>query len=155
MFRWPRGDRHHPRRPACHAWHTPVQSAGANRKSWHQMGIALGSAAQIALFVAPVLVLLSYVIGPTPMSIQFWRGAVVMILIATICVAVGGGDIEAVPRWRASHCSVTCQAYWACAGSLKLKTGRPPSITTSSTSRPRAARRVARRLDSSTGAAPS
>ena len=28
------------------------------------VGIALGSAAQIALFVAPVLVLLSYVIGP-------------------------------------------------------------------------------------------
>jgi Ca2+:H+ antiporter len=35
------------------------------------VSIALGSAAQIALFVAPVLVLLSYVIGPTPMSLQF------------------------------------------------------------------------------------
>ena len=30
------------------------------------VGIALGSASQIALFVAPVLVLASYVIGPTP-----------------------------------------------------------------------------------------
>ena len=48
------------------------------------VGIALGSAAQIALFVAPVLVLLSYVIGPRPMSMQFWPGAVVMILIATL-----------------------------------------------------------------------
>jgi len=48
------------------------------------VGIALGSASQIALFVAPVLVLLSYVIGPTPMDLQFWPGAVVMILIATI-----------------------------------------------------------------------
>ena len=48
------------------------------------VGIALGSAAQIALFVAPVLVLLSYFIGPTPMDLQFWPGAVVMILIATI-----------------------------------------------------------------------
>jgi Ca2+:H+ antiporter len=48
------------------------------------VGIALGSASQIALFVAPVLVLLSYVIGPAPMSLQFWPGAVVMILIATI-----------------------------------------------------------------------
>jgi Ca2+:H+ antiporter len=47
------------------------------------VGIALGSASQIALFVAPVLVLLSYVIGPTPMDLQFWRGAVVMMLIAT------------------------------------------------------------------------
>src|SRR6266403_2446627 len=42
------------------------------------VGIALGSASQIALFVAPVLVLLSYVIGPTPMNLQFWPGAVVM-----------------------------------------------------------------------------
>ena len=38
------------------------------------VGIALGSAAQIALFVAPVLVLMSYVLGPAPMSLQFWPG---------------------------------------------------------------------------------
>ncbi len=48
------------------------------------VGIALGSAAQIALFVAPVLVLLSYVIGPSPMNLQFWPGAIVMMLIATL-----------------------------------------------------------------------
>lgn len=48
------------------------------------VGIALGSAAQIALFVAPVLVLLSYVIGPSPMNLQFWPGAVVMVLVATL-----------------------------------------------------------------------
>lgn len=38
------------------------------------VGIALGSASQIALFVAPVLVFASYVIGPTPMDLQFWPG---------------------------------------------------------------------------------
>lgn len=48
------------------------------------VGIALGSASQIALFVAPVLVLLSYVIGPHPMDLQFWPGAVVMTLIAAL-----------------------------------------------------------------------
>jgi Ca2+:H+ antiporter len=48
------------------------------------VGIALGSASQIALFVAPVLVLLSYVIGPAPMDLRFWPGAVVMMLIATL-----------------------------------------------------------------------
>lgn len=48
------------------------------------VGIALGSAAQIALFVAPVLVLLSYVIGPTPMDLQFWPGAVTMVLLSTM-----------------------------------------------------------------------
>jgi Ca2+:H+ antiporter len=48
------------------------------------VGIALGSASQIALFVAPVLVLLSYVMGPSPMAMDFWPGAVVMILISTL-----------------------------------------------------------------------
>ena len=52
------------------------------------VGIALGSAAQIALFVAPVLVLLSYVIGPAPMDLQFWPGAVVMMLIATLTASL-------------------------------------------------------------------
>ena len=48
------------------------------------VGIALGSASQIAPFVAPVLVLLSYVLGPTPMDLHFWPGAVVMMLIAAM-----------------------------------------------------------------------
>ncbi len=51
------------------------------------VGIALGSASQIALFVAPVPVLLSYVIGPAPMDLHFWPGAVVMVLIATLTAA--------------------------------------------------------------------
>ena len=48
------------------------------------VGIALGSAAHIALFVAPVLVLLSYVLGPTPMSLEFWPGAVTWMIVATL-----------------------------------------------------------------------
>jgi Ca2+:H+ antiporter len=52
------------------------------------VGIALGSASQIALFVAPVLVLLSYVIGPAPMDLRFWPGAVVMIFIATLTASL-------------------------------------------------------------------
>jgi Ca2+:H+ antiporter len=52
------------------------------------VGIALGSAAQIALFVAPVLVLLSYLIGPTPMDLNLWPGAVAMILFATLTASL-------------------------------------------------------------------
>jgi Ca2+:H+ antiporter len=52
------------------------------------VGIALGSASQIALFVAPTLVLLSYVLGPTPMDLRFWPGAVVMMLIATLTASL-------------------------------------------------------------------
>ena len=57
------------------------------------VGIALGSATQIALFIAPVLVLLSYLIGPAPMDLQFWPGAVVMMLIAgvTASLVTSGG----------------------------------------------------------------
>ncbi len=52
------------------------------------VGIALGSASQIALFVAPVMVLLSYFIGPAPMDLQFWPGAVVMVLIAVLTASL-------------------------------------------------------------------
>jgi Ca2+:H+ antiporter len=52
------------------------------------VGVALGSASQIALFVAPVLVLVSYLIGPTPMDLQFWPGAVVMMFIATMTASL-------------------------------------------------------------------
>jgi Ca2+:H+ antiporter len=52
------------------------------------VSIALGSAAQIALFVAPVLVLLSLLLGPAPMDLNFWPGAVAMVLLATITAAL-------------------------------------------------------------------
>lgn len=66
-----------------------VSALSAARKNRLDLsvGIALGSASQIALFVAPVLVLLSYVIGPTPMNLQFWPGAVAMMLIAALTAA--------------------------------------------------------------------
>ena len=59
---------------------------GAARKNRLDMsvGIALGSASQIALFVAPALVLLSYGLGPTPMDLQLWPGAVLMTMIAAL-----------------------------------------------------------------------
>ncbi|EJC81051.1 calcium/proton exchanger Cax [Rhizobium leguminosarum bv. trifolii WSM2297] len=62
---------------------TAFSAARANRLDL-SVGIALGSAAQIALFVAPILVIVSYFLGPEPMSLQFWPGAVTMMLIATM-----------------------------------------------------------------------
>ena len=50
------------------------------------VGIALGSSSQIAMFVAPVLVLLSLLITPSPMDLQFWTGAVVMVMFSTFTV---------------------------------------------------------------------
>lgn len=57
------------------------------------VGIALGSATQIALFVTPVLVLASYFLGPSPITLQFWPGAVLMMLLSTLTaeqVSAGG-----------------------------------------------------------------
>jgi Ca2+:H+ antiporter len=66
---------------------TAFSAARKNRLDL-SVGIALGSGSQIALFVAPVLVLLSYVIGPSPMDLQFWPGAVVLMLFATLTAAL-------------------------------------------------------------------
>jgi Ca2+:H+ antiporter len=52
------------------------------------VSISLGSAAQIALFVAPALVLLSHFIGPAPMDLNFWPGAVAMVFFATLTAAL-------------------------------------------------------------------
>ena len=57
------------------------------------VGIAMGSSSQIALFVAPVLVVLSYLIAPAPMDLNFGGGQVLMVLLttltATMVVAAG------------------------------------------------------------------
>ncbi|NLS05065.1 calcium/proton exchanger [Rhizobium sp. P32RR-XVIII] len=66
---------------------TAFSAARANRLDL-SVAVALGSAAQIALFVAPVLVLVSYFIGPEPMTLQFWRGAVTMMIVATMAATL-------------------------------------------------------------------
>ena len=52
------------------------------------VAIAFGSAAQIALFVTPVLVLVSYFIGPQPMDLLFWPGSVIMMFVATLIASL-------------------------------------------------------------------
>ncbi|QWW69741.1 calcium/proton exchanger [Rhizobium sp. WYJ-E13] len=66
---------------------TAFSAARADRLDL-SVGIALGSAAQIALFVAPLLVVVSYFIGPEPMTLQFWRGAVTMMIVATLAATL-------------------------------------------------------------------
>jgi len=57
------------------------------------VGIAMGSSTQIALFVAPVLLILSYFLSPAPMDLQFGGGQVLMVLLTTLAVSgvVAGG----------------------------------------------------------------
>jgi Ca2+:H+ antiporter len=67
----------------------PTAFSGARKNRLDlSVSIALGSASQIALFVAPVLVVLSYFIAPAPMDLHFWPGAVVMIFISMLIAAL-------------------------------------------------------------------
>lgn len=59
------------------------------------MGIALGSCIQIALFVAPVLVLLSWIIGPGPMPLNFGRTELGALFLAVLIGALVSGDGKA------------------------------------------------------------
>lgn len=66
---------------------TAALAAARKNRLDMSVGIALGSSSQIALFVAPVLVLLSLLIAPAPMDLRFWPGAVVAVLTSTVAVA--------------------------------------------------------------------
>jgi Ca2+:H+ antiporter len=58
------------------------------------LSIAIGSSIQIALFVAPVLVLASYVIGPQPMNLVFTPAEVLAIGLAVAITAQIASDGE-------------------------------------------------------------
>lgn len=63
-------------------------SAARKNKLDISVGIAMGSAAQIALFVTPLLVLLSYAIAPAPLDLDFKGGLIFMLLFGTLTVSL-------------------------------------------------------------------
>ena len=56
------------------------------------VGIALGSSIQIALFVAPVLVLASYFIAPSPLNLSFGRAEVGSLFLGVLLGTMVCGD---------------------------------------------------------------
>ena len=56
------------------------------------VGIALGSSIQIALFVAPALVLLSYAVAPQPLELSFGRAELGSMFLAVLIGAMVSGD---------------------------------------------------------------
>ncbi len=56
------------------------------------LGIGLGSCIQIALFVAPLLVLTSYFIAPQPLSLSFGRAEIGSLFMAVIIGAMVSAD---------------------------------------------------------------
>jgi Ca2+:H+ antiporter len=58
------------------------------------IGIAVGSSAQIALFVAPLLIFASYAIGPAPMDLRFSVFEVVAVFLAVLTISMIAHDGE-------------------------------------------------------------
>jgi Ca2+:H+ antiporter len=56
------------------------------------LSIAIGSSVQVALFVAPVLVLASLVLGPTRMDLAFPAGLVLAVLLSVLVTGQIAGD---------------------------------------------------------------
>ncbi len=56
------------------------------------LGIALGSSIQIALFLAPLLVILSLFIGPSQMNLSFSRGLMVILFSSVVIATMVAGD---------------------------------------------------------------
>nr|HPH45535.1 calcium/proton exchanger [Chryseolinea sp.] len=56
------------------------------------LGIALGSSIQIVLFIAPILVLLSLVVGPGQMNLIFPRALILTLFFSVILAAMISGD---------------------------------------------------------------
>src|SRR5207344_3467173 len=56
------------------------------------LSIAIGSSVQVALFVAPVLVLMSLFIGPAPMDLAFPAGLILAVLLAVLITGQVAAD---------------------------------------------------------------
>lgn len=56
------------------------------------VGIALGSSIQIALFVAPMLVLASYFVAPQPLELSFGRAEIGSMFLAVLIGSLVSGD---------------------------------------------------------------
>ena len=76
------------------AEHSTAVLMAAKNKMDLSVNIAVGSSIQIAMFVAPLLVFLSYAIGPAPMDLHFTSLEVVAVVLSTGVIALVSLDGE-------------------------------------------------------------
>ena len=74
------------------AEHATAINAALKDRMDLSLSIAIGSSVQIALFVAPILVLASLFIGPATMDLAFPAGLVMMVLLSALITAQVAGD---------------------------------------------------------------
>jgi Ca2+:H+ antiporter len=74
------------------AEHATAISAALKDRMDLSLSIAIGSSVQVALFVAPLLVLASLFVGPTPMDLAFPAGLVLTVLLSVLITGQVAGD---------------------------------------------------------------
>jgi Ca2+:H+ antiporter len=74
------------------AEHATAISAAMKNRMDLALSIAIGSSVQVALFVAPVLVLSSLLIGDKPMDLAFSAGLTLTVLLSVIITTQVAGD---------------------------------------------------------------
>ena len=74
------------------AEHATAISAALKDRMDLSLSIAIGSSVQVALFVAPVLVLASLFLGPAPMDLAFPVGLVLTVLLSVLIMGQVAGD---------------------------------------------------------------
>jgi len=74
------------------AEHATAITAAMKDRTDLALSIAIGSSIQVALFVAPVLVLASLFFGPEPMDLAFAPGLVLIILLGVLITGQVAGD---------------------------------------------------------------
>jgi Ca2+:H+ antiporter len=67
-------------------------SMAAKNKMDLSIGIALGSSIQIALFIAPLLVIMSTFVGPGQLNLSFPKGLIIALFLSVILAAMVAGD---------------------------------------------------------------
>jgi Ca2+:H+ antiporter len=70
---------------------TAITAALKNRMDL-SFSIAVGSSVQVALFVAPVLILASHFLGPAPMDLAFRPGLILIVVLSVLVTAQITGD---------------------------------------------------------------
>jgi Ca2+:H+ antiporter len=89
---------------------------GRKNKPDLSVGIAMGSSIQIALFVTPVLVLLSAMVAPAPLNLAFSRLEIGTLLLGTLIVVTTAGDGRATwfkgVQLLAVYLIIAASVYW-------------------------------------------
>ncbi len=74
------------------AEHATAISAAMKNRMDLSLSIAIGSSVQVAIFVAPVLMLVSLVLGPAPMDLAFPTGLVLVVLLSVLITGQVAND---------------------------------------------------------------